>query len=195
MISEQKYIDSASILKIDIATIKAVAQVESGGAGFLPSGEPVILFEPHIFWKQLVKRGISPEQFLSVHPDYKPILYKKWGEYPYGKSSEQHKRLQRAATIDRIAALESASWGKFQIMGYHWSSLGYTSLQEFINAAYKDEDSQLDIFVRFIQAFRLESFLRVHDWAGFALRYNGKGFKKNRYDEKLEAAYHIYIKF
>ncbi|MBU7571486.1 MAG: DUF3380 domain-containing protein, partial [Flavobacterium sp.] len=30
------------------------------------------------------------------------------------------------------------------------------------------------------------------NWAEFALRYNGKGYKTNRYDEKLMKAYARY---
>lgn len=192
MISEQKYIDSAHFLDVEIAAIKAVAEVESGGAGFLSTGEPVILFEPHIFWKQLIIHGIDPQNYIIAHPEDQDILYKKWGTHPYGKSSQQHARLNRATLINREAALESASWGKFQILGLHWKTLGYHALQDFINAAYKDEDSHLEMFTRFVKANSLANYLKVHDWASFALHYNGAGYKANHYDTKLAIAYQKY---
>ncbi|MEE8298899.1 MAG: N-acetylmuramidase domain-containing protein [Thermodesulfobacteriota bacterium] len=34
--------------------------------------------------------------------------------------------------------------------------------------------------------------LKKRDWANFARRYNGPGYKKNKYDEKLERAYNKY---
>ena len=190
MITEQKYIDTANELGIDVAAIKAVSEVESGGSGFLSTGEPVILFEPHIFWKRLIVHGIDPTSVSNTSNS--DILYKKWGTHPYGKVSEQHDRLRRAVDINRAAALESASWGRFQILGMHWNSLGYPSLQAFINDIYRDEDSQLDVFVRFIKANHLVDYLKNHQWAQFALRYNGSGYKKNHYDTKLQAAYEKY---
>lgn len=74
-------------------------------------------------------------------------------------------------------------------MGYHWKSLGYESLQAFINAMYKDEASQLDAMCRYIRINGLIPFLQNKDWAGFAKRYNGIGYKKNAYDVKLAQAY------
>lgn len=34
--------------------------------------------------------------------------------------------------------------------------------------------------------------LQRHDWAGFARGYNGAGYKRNNYDEKLRQAYNKY---
>src|SRR5919202_6705013 len=127
MISENQFNDSAGLLKIEVAAIKAVAEVESSGEGFLPDGKPKILFEPHIFWKRLRAKGINPNLFMEENPD---ILYPKWKPGAYGPVSKQHDRLQRAAKINREAALQSASWGKFQIMGFNWKACSCASLQE-----------------------------------------------------------------
>ena len=43
----------ASRLGCSVRQIKAVAEVESGGSGFLNSGQPKILWERHYFWKRL----------------------------------------------------------------------------------------------------------------------------------------------
>lgn len=50
-LTEQGYIDAAKELGCEVAAIKAVAEVESRGLGFLPTGEPKILFECHRFFK------------------------------------------------------------------------------------------------------------------------------------------------
>lgn len=51
-LTEQDFQDAANQLGVDVPTIKAVAEVESGPHGaFLSSGEPVILFERHKFHK------------------------------------------------------------------------------------------------------------------------------------------------
>ena len=44
----------------------------------------------------------------------------------------------------------------------------------------------------FIRENDLASFLRKQQFAEFARRYNGPGFKKNKYDEKLERAHNRY---
>jgi hypothetical protein len=186
MITENQYIESANYLGVDVATIKAVADVESTGNGFLPSGEPKILFEPHVFWQQLIKLGIDPKKIVKGNED---ILYPKWGTKPYGKVSEQHIRLERATHINRDAALMSASWGRFQIMGHNYKSLQYESLQDFINAMYKNEDEHLKAFVKYVEVNNLVGFLQNKDWTNFAKGYNGPSYAKNKYPEKLAKAY------
>ena len=80
-----------------------------------------------------------------------------------------------------------------QVMGYHWASLGYATLQDFINAMYRDEASQIDAMMRFIRANGLLGKLQRKDWVGFARGYNGAGYAKNAYDKKLAVAYRKYI--
>jgi hypothetical protein len=103
--------------------------------------------------------------------------------------SAQHGRLERAAAINRDAALESCSWGMFQIMGFNWNRCGVNSLQEFVNAMYKGEDAQLQIFVNYIIKAGLSDEIRDKRWAAFARQYNGAGYAANKYDIKLAAAY------
>lgn len=189
MITEQQYKNSAKALNVPVATIKAVAEVESGGDGFLTTNVPKILFEPHIFWKKLREAGVDPNTYTKGNAD---ILYPKWGSKPYGKNSQQHDRLQRATKINREAALESASWGKFQIMGFNWKLCGYKTLQEFINAMYTNEDHHLEAFSNYIKNTFLDDELRNRDWRAFARQYNGPLYWKNKYDEKLKKAYDKY---
>ncbi len=189
MITANQFNLSALSLNCEVACIKAVAEVESSGSGFLPTGEPVILFEPHQFWRELLKVGHKPGNFI---PAYSDILYPKWGTRPYGKSSEQHGRLARACEIHREAALQSASWGRFQIMGYHWKACGFDSLQEFINGMYESEDMHLQAFCNFLKSTNLDDSLRAKDWTRFARGYNGAGYAKNKYHIKLATAYNKY---
>jgi hypothetical protein len=186
MINESAFEDSAKRICCEIATIKAVAEVESSNGGFLPSGEVKILFEPHIFWKELKKIGIKP-----IISD---ICYPEWGTKHYGKKSEQHSRLQKAVSINREAALKSASWGAFQIMGNNYQNCGCSSIQDFVNKMMESEDCQLGLFTEFIINSNLDDELVHRLWAQFALQYNGKGYKKNNYDKKMEQAYLKYKK-
>jgi len=189
MITEQRFSDSANKIGCEIAAIKAVADVESGGDGFMPTGEPRILFEPHIFWKQLRIKGIDPNKVLKDNPSYSDILYPVWGSKPYGKFSQQHIKLNRAAKINKDAALESASWGKFQILGMNWKACGVANLAGFISAIHISEDEHLNMFDDYIINSHLDDELINLDWKGFARGYNGPAYTKTKYDTKLATAY------
>lgn len=182
-LSESDIQRAADLLEVDVATIKAVNSVESSGSGF--SGKkPKILFEGHIFWKQLKKHGINPNNHLSGNAN---ILYSSWTKQYY--SQNQHARLEKAMRIHEVAALESASWGLFQIMGYHYESLGYASVQEFVQKMNRCEGDQLEAFVRFIKVNNLAHYLKDRDWAEFAKQYNGADYRANKYDTKMAQAY------
>ena len=47
-------------LGVESCVLCAVIAVESFGSGFLPDDRVKILFEGHVFWKELRKRGIDP---------------------------------------------------------------------------------------------------------------------------------------
>lgn len=176
-LSEADLNNVAKDLGVELAVIKAVNEVESSGQGF--SGDkPKILFEGHIFWRQLKKHDLDPNTLTEGNEN---ILYSRWTREHYFGGEREHDRLDMAKKIHENAALESASWGLFQIMGYHWESLGYKSEGEHIKA-----------FGRFILAKNLTKYLKNKDWAGFARRYNGPGYKTNKYDEKLARAYNKY---
>lgn len=184
-ITEQQYKEAAGIIGCDVACIKAVKQVEANGSGFMPDGSIKILFEPHVFWEQLKKVGIKPT--LS------DICYPNWQPGKYGAYSVQWKRLIRAKAIHKEAALKSASWGLFQVMGYNYGSCGYASVFEMINLFGYGEHEHLKAFAKFIVNRKLAVHLVNKEWGAFALGYNGKGYKANKYDEKLEAAYKSFL--
>jgi len=184
LLTEQDYERAAQRLRCDVAAVKTVAEVESAGAGFLADGRPKILFERHIFRRQLLDRGIDTRAHEREHPD---IVNLKPGGYVGGAA--EWRRLDDAAQIDRDAALASASWGKFQLMGFNWQAAGAESLQDFVNRMYRSEGAQLDAFVEFVTWSGMSDSLRKHDWAHFARMYNGPGYAKNKYDTKLAEAH------
>lgn len=187
---ESDYERAAKELGVEVAVIKSVKEVETGGrGGFLSPHRPVILFEGHIFWNELAKRGIDPLQHARGNEE---ILYNKWTQSHYLGGTKEYYRLERAMGIDRGAALCSASWGLFQIMGFNYKSCGCESVEEYVSRSKMSEGAQLDLFVEFIKSNKLDKYLREKDWAGFAKKYNGPGYRENKYDEKLEAAYKKY---
>lgn len=189
MLTEQDYINAAAILNVEVAAIKAVKEVESLGSGFLKDGSIMCLFEPHIFFRELKGRGINPYPLMEANPD---IIYPKWQRGKYGAQSQQLERLNRAIEINEDAALCSASYGLFQILGANFRQCNYSSVKEFYEDMCKDEATQLNIFCNFIKAGHLDDELREHKWKEFAILYNGKGYAQNKYDIKLENAFKKY---
>lgn len=181
VISEQGYIDAAKKLNCEVAVIKAVAKVESSGSGYLPNGDVKILFEPHVFWRCLMKKKITP-----VRSD---ICYPSWGTLPYGLNSAQHERMEKAAAINRECALMAASWGGFQILGENYLMCGCKTVNEFVVRMNKSADEQLILFCEFVKSAGADDELRGKKWSEFSLIYNGKGYAKNKYDIKLAQEY------
>lgn len=176
---------AAARLGVPIASIKAVNAVESAGSGFLPDGRPKILFERHVMYRQLVVNGIDADGAAMKSP---AIVNQKRGGY-VGNAGE-YSRLAAAKQIHPQSALESCSWGQFQIMGYHWPALGYDSIEQFADAMAHSEGRQLDAFIRFIEAEpALLKALKAKKWADFARLYNGPAYKENLYDVKLARAF------
>ncbi len=181
MINEQQFIYSAKFLGCPVASVKAVAEVESREGGFDPEGFPKTLFEGHWFYK------LTKGKYSVSHPS---LCYSKWTKQFYGKDWKAEKdRLAEAMALDRTSAIMSASWGMFQIMGFNYAQVGCRTPQEFITLMCKSEDSHLDLFTKFVKSNGLSDELARQDWDGFALRYNGVEYKKNDYAGKLARAF------
>ena len=160
--------------------IHAFLDVETSGHGFDAQGRPIVLFEPHVFYRNL--SGAARAQAVAAG-----LAYPRWGERPYPRDS--YPRLKAAVAIDETAALRSASWGLGQVLGENHTAAGFATVQVMVEAMKADEKLQLLAAVNFIKTNRLDDNLRNHDWAGFAKGYNGSGYRKNAYDTKLANAY------
>jgi hypothetical protein len=123
----------------------------------------------------------------TLHPDLSnPVP----GGYLGGAA--EYGRLNGASTLDADAALQSASWGIGQLMGFNYGVIGYASVQQMVEAMGDDEDEQLQATATFIEASAMNEALRRHDWQDFARSYNGSDFGRVGYDVKLAAAYARY---
>ncbi|MDQ1610246.1 MAG: hypothetical protein QOG00_177 [Pyrinomonadaceae bacterium] len=189
-LTDADYAAAAKLLKCDVATIKAVAEVESSGDGFLSDGRVKILFEGHWFYKY------TKGAYAKSHPT---ICYPKWTTafYTKGKNADvrgagELARLNEAMELNRTAALLSASYGKFQVMGFNHAICGFVKVDDFYETMQISEGEHLNAFCNYVISNALDDELRERKWAAFALRYNGALYKKNRYDEKLAAAYKKY---
>lgn len=171
---------AAAAIGCAVAAVRAVCDVESRG-GFLADGRPKILFERHVFRRQTGGR------FDAACP---AISQRAPGGYLGGAA--EYDRLARALTCDRAAALKSASWGAFQIMGFNHEAAGFADVEAFVQAMVSGAGAQLDAFVRFITAAGLDDELIRRDWPAFARGYNGADYARNHYDTRLAAAYTLH---
>lgn len=186
---------AAQRLGLELAVLYAVNEVESSGEGFLLNGKPKILYERHIMHQRLslMRTDDDDATLLKAHADhlaacYPNLVNTKPGGYAGGTA--EHQRLAQAKMIDAVAALESTSWGAFQIMGYHGERLGYASVSDFAQRMAQDENQQFEAFIRFIAADpALHKALKAKRWTEFARRYNGPAYARNLYDIKLQRAY------
>jgi hypothetical protein len=156
--------------------------VESAGRGFHPvSRLPIILFEPHVFHRETGGKWSAAAQIFS---------YERWGQKPYPKTQAgRYEQLFLACTADPGAALRSASWGLFQIMGFNRAACGFNSVWDFAKAHGHSERAQLLAFASYVEHAGLADELREHRWADFARRYNGPAYATHGYDQKLKAAF------
>lgn len=189
-LSENDFIKIAKRLDVDVATVKAVQEVETAGrGGFFALLKPAILFEGHIFWSELKKRGIDPNKYSVSDSD---ICYPKWDKKKYSGGIKEYNRLSKAMKINIEAALSSCSWGMFQIMGFNHKSCEKDNVYTFVKDMYDSEYEQLNLFAAFVENNNLVKYLKSHNWDEFAKRYNGSGYKANKYDTKLASAYKKY---
>ncbi len=197
LLKEADLVQAAERLGVELAAIKAVNEVESRGAGFFSPGKPAILFERHIMYRQLSRVGEGDNA--QAIADQVNGLVALWPQLVnprpggYAGNLAEYPRLARAKMLDANAAIESTSWGLFQIMGFHWQRLGYASAEAFELTMCRSETNQLDAFVRFIEADpALHRALKQHKWAAFAKGYNGPAYARNLYDVKLSRAFERY---
>lgn len=195
MITEQQFVDAAKIIGCQASSIKAVYEVEAAGKGYLDDGRVKILFEGHRFWKALVKGGVNPAKFITENPQYSNVLYQTWDKKQYKGGIKEWDRVSQAIEVcnklglSQNLALDSASYGSFQIMGENHFLCGYPDSQAML-AAYNNggEGEQLASFCRFVISTHLDDELRDKNWAAFAKGYNGSSYALNKYDTKLAAA-------
>ena len=165
-------------MHIDAPALWAVLAVETSGTGFDNRQRPKILFERHVFSKR------TNGKYDAAHPD---ISNKVAGGY--GNPNAQYDRLQVALGLNRKAALESASWGIGQIMGFNAQAAGYPDAEQMVAAMVESESAQLMAMSNFLIANDLAKPLTQQDWTTFARKYNGPNFKINHYDERLRSYY------
>ena len=57
-LTDADFARAAEALNVEVAAIRAVAEVEAAGAGFIADGRPAVLYEPHVFHR--LTKGTTP---------------------------------------------------------------------------------------------------------------------------------------
>ncbi|MEM9216458.1 MAG: N-acetylmuramidase family protein [Cyanobacteria bacterium P01_F01_bin.150] len=183
-LSADDFQDLSNEFKLEIPIIKAVMAVEAAGSGFLLNepapARPKILFEAHWFYK------LTPKPVSKTRPD---LASPRWNRSLYKNGSAEWDRLLDAMEFDESQALQSASYGIGQVMGFNYKTAGASSIQKFIEETFAGEYWQARHMMNFIVNNHLLDALKRQDWAEFAAGYNGPAYQKNQYDTKLANAY------
>lgn len=185
---------AAATLGIPVAAVRAVLEVETPSGSFDAQGFPRILFEGHVFHRLTGGKYDKSNPSLS-YPRWTREFYAK-GKDDNQRNEREHARLAAAVALSRSAALMSASWGGFQIMGENYAAAGFSSLQDFINAMYSGEPAHLKAFVEFVMYDRggkgwkaLKAAVTTGNWTPFAEFYNGSAQSVHAYDKRLKASF------
>lgn len=195
-IKDSDYVEAAGRSGLEINVVKTVTSVEALGFGFFNNGRPVVLFERHVFYRELLKSKGKTYADRTVKNE--PGLCNPLSGGYVGGSSELD-RLDEACEIDLECALRSASYGLFQIMGFNHLQAGYKTVGDYYEAMCTGEQQQLDAFVSYVMFDKdqsLFSSLKKKDFTSFAREYNGPGYNKHNppYDVRMQRAYNALSK-
>jgi N-acetylmuramidase len=153
----------AKSIGVDYAALMAFISVESGGLGFSSdTGKIIIQFEPSWFRK---KAPYTPSG--------------KWSLNKVDRQSKEWEAFNDAFKLNPNAAMESTSIGLGQIMGLHYTRLGYKTVGEMWEDFKKGEYQQVLGIAKFISTdSRLLAALKARNWHLVATHYNGSKYKE-----------------
>jgi hypothetical protein len=168
------------------ADLEAISQVESGGFGWFRDGRIKILFEKHWFYKLVdaplrataAKRGLARKSWVSPS---------KGGYRDQKSADDRYRLLAGAIALDREAALQSVSIGRYQIMGFNYKICGFSSASAMWAKFLESERHQLSGFANFLKSKGLVAAIRRRDFTKVEKVYNGGGLG-GAYARRMKAA-------
>lgn len=188
MVTNEMFQKLGQELDIEPALLKSVAIVECGNelTGMLSNGEPKILFEGHIFYRELKKKDAKIAKiYLNKEPT---ICYEKWTKEYYLGGYAEYRRYNLAISIDPECAMLATSWGVGQIMGFNHKLCGQPSVSRFVELNRESEEEQMKLWYYFLYNSKLVEPLKQHNWEVFVRGYNGPG-QVDVYSQKLINTY------
>jgi len=178
--------NAARELGVETAVLLTFIEVEANGRGFDRKKRPKMLFEPHVFWRNL--KGAKKSQAERAGLAYRD---RKSGNYP----RDSYPRLAAAIKIVEETAYRSASYGLPQILGENHKAAGFASAKAMFSAMKQGEREQLLAMVSLLKDWGLAKHLKGKDfskpesWVRAVKRYNGSGFRKHGYHIRCAKAY------
>ncbi|HRI71115.1 MAG TPA: N-acetylmuramidase domain-containing protein [Polyangium sp.] len=176
---------AAKSLGCETAAVRAVADVESGGrTGFDTKKRPKILFEIHLF------RDNTKHRYDKSHPHLSAPYSSPRRRASYNR--DQWVVIHEAFALDPDAAVKSASWGMFQVLGSNYKMCGWKNVRQFVYDMFESEAQHLRAFLGYCRAANITPYLKTHNWAAFARGYNGPDYASGGYHTKMATAYARY---
>lgn len=179
-LTEEDFRKVADELGVELAAIKAVVEIEAGREmqGFWAPGVPVINFDQ----KMYARLGAKAESTAGAKGEKVPSGLSGYALREWTQLINARKNNAQGANLGTF-------WGMFQIGGFNYRKCGCDSVDEFVKLMAYSELEQLELFAAFITNSGMLEDLRNKNWAAFARKYNGAGYKKRGYDTKMAAAY------
>ncbi len=119
----------------------------------------------------------------NPYPKFPDLCFPHGDQYG-GGNLNQYEKLVRAAALDFDIAVQSCSWGGFQILGEYYSSCGCSTPAEFADKFMSGTDGQMEIFIAFMKKEKSAGVegLKNHNWEQVATSYNGGGWRTKNPD-------------
>lgn len=164
----------------------AFSRVECRREPFDKDGFPAILYERHVFFRN-VKNRVNRTAWTK---QYSTLCYPSgYGRGGYGSFASQRVKLSKAMSLDKEAAMEACSWGPFQELGENWEDYGFSSIGEFVDTMKNGLYGASDIFIRSIKHRGLVQPMVKRQYTVLASKYNGAGYKEFHYDDQIQGEY------
>ena len=174
---------AAALAEIGAAepSLWAVLSTETSGCGFQANRKPKVLFERHWF------HHFTGGRYDAHDPDISAPTQGGYG----APGENQYLRLRAAMQLDEEAALQSASWGLGQIMGFNFKAAGFSDVRTMVASFVESEDAQLTAMAAFLKGAKGDA-LQSKAWDTFARLYNGPNYAANNYSGHLSNFCGIY---
>lgn len=184
-------------INIDIATAIAVIAVESAGKAYSDSGNVIIRFENHLFYRYWGEKNKNTyDKYFSFDSAKKWETHKfrkdesaEWKVF-HGDQDAEWEVLQFARTLDNDAALISASYGAPQILGSNFKKIGYMNAEDMLFYFGRDIKYQIFALFDFLNPQMIQH-LQNKNFKDFAGIYNGKG-QEERYGDFIRKSYEAF---
>ena len=156
-------LEHATASQVEPAVALAIFAVESKRAYDPTTGLVIVRFEPKVFLRR------SGRLVTSDH----------------SSQLAEWQAIEEAYALDENAALESASYGLPQLMGFNFGVTSHPDARSLLLAFQRSAREQVAGFFGFVAANNLVGAARERRFVDFARRYNGRG-KEQLYGAKMK---------